>query len=180
LSDVSTANKRANTDTSKYVDFKQELSDVRELLRKMVESPPMQEEYAALRERLLEVILLLQAQAETKALLRGLDVEWKAVTNRVFQSLEDAKKEKVEFKVAYTTVMEKELRIIEAVKQDICMNEQRFLDTIVEMSGHLANIRAPNWPDRAKQYGLQLLITLGLMVTILGVYYLAVLVVRFF
>ena len=102
------------------------------------------------------------------------------MTNRVFQSLEDAKKEKVEFKAAYTTVMEKELRVIEAVKQDICMNEQRFLDTIVEMSGHLANIRAPNWSDRAKQYGLQLLITLGLMVTILGVYYLAVLLVRFF
>ena len=172
--------KRTNVDTSKYVDFKQELSDVRDLLRKMVESPPMQEEYAALRERLLEVMLLLQAQAETKALLRQLDVEWKAVTNRVFQNLEDAKKEKVEFKAAYVAVMEKELRLIEAVKQDICMNEERFLHTIVEMSGHLTTIRAPSWSDRAKQYGLQLLISLGLMVTILGVYYLATLVVRFF
>ncbi|MBS3950822.1 MAG: hypothetical protein KGZ53_09225, partial [Peptococcaceae bacterium] len=115
MSEVLSPTKRTNVDTSKYVDFKQELSDVRDLLRKMVESPPMQEEYAALRERLLEVMLLLQAQAETKALLRQLDVEWKAVTNRVFQNLEDAKKEKVEFKAAYVAVMEKELRLIEAV-----------------------------------------------------------------
>lgn len=171
---------RPSGDTGKYVDLKRELSDLRDLMQQVLDTVPIQKEYVALRETLAEVAVLLQAQTETKALLRQLDVEWKAVTNRVFQSLEEAKKEKVEFKAAYVAVMEKELRLIEAVKQDICINEERFLHTIVEMSGHLTTIRAPSWSDRAKQYGLQLIISLGLMVTILGVYYLATLVVRFF
>ncbi|MBS3937220.1 MAG: hypothetical protein KGZ50_01435 [Peptococcaceae bacterium] len=91
-----------DTDKTKYIDLKKELSEVQVLLRETLSAVPPPKEYAEMRQVLAEVKALLQAQGGTEALLREINVEWKAVTNRVIQNIEDGKKERLDFKGTYT------------------------------------------------------------------------------
>lgn len=168
------------TKHQQYVDLKKELQETKDLLLTVISSVPVQKEYVHLAERFTHVKQMFEKQAEIESLLRQMNVEWQAATNRMVHSLEVAKQEKLEFKGIYTAVLEKEMRLIAAIKEDIAINEERFLRGLVEMAGHLTSIRAPSWSDRAKQYGLQLLITVGILAMIVGVYHLAGLVVRLF
>ncbi|MBT9156962.1 MAG: hypothetical protein DDT37_01959 [Firmicutes bacterium] len=172
--------RRPDADKTKYIDLKKELSDVQALLREMISAAPPPKEYAEMRKILGEVKTLLQAQGDTKSLLQEINVEWKAVTNRVIQNLEDGKKERLDFKTTYTDFLGKEIHLLAGIRDTVRQNDERLLQQVVNMAGYLADIPSLTWWERSKQHAAQLGITLILLATILGAYHLVVFVGRLF
>ncbi|MBS3949567.1 MAG: hypothetical protein KGZ53_02725 [Peptococcaceae bacterium] len=177
---VTEPTRRPDTDKTKYIDLKKELSDVQALLREMISAAPPPKECAEMWKVLGEVKALLQAQGSTETLLREINVEWRAVTNRVIQNIEDGKKERLDFKTTYTDVLGKEMHLLAGIRDTVRHNDERLLQQVVNMAGHLADIPNLSWRERAKQYGVQLGVTVVLLATIVGAYHVVVFVGRLF
>jgi len=184
LIDVNTSvtepTRRPETDKTKYIDLKKELSEVRDLLRETISAAPPPDQLAEMQQALGEVKALLQAQVSTEALLQEINVEWRAVTNRVIQNLEDAKKERLDFMKIYMEVLEKEMRLLVGIREEVHKSDERLLKQVVDMAGRLADIPRLTWRERVKQYGVQLGITIVLLATIIGAYHLVAFVGRLF
>lgn len=172
--------KQPDTDKPKFIDLITPLAEVKELLRQIVATMPAQKEYLEMQKALSEVAELLKKSSDTDAMLRRMDAEWRVVTTRFIQSLEETQKEKLEFRKIYTEVLGKEMRLITEIRDEVHKNDERLLKQVMSMAGHLANIPTLSWRERAKQYGVQLGITLVLLSAVVGVYHLAGFVVRLF
>jgi hypothetical protein len=162
------------------VDLKAELTEVKELLRAVLEVVPVQREFVELKDRLggeREAIVKLEA---VERFVREMHTDWQAATNRVIQSFAETRQEKVEFARIYTEVLGKEMQLIADIRQGMLANDERFLRGVAALAGRIERIETPSWSERAKQYGVQVAITVGILAMILGVYHLVWLVVRFF
>ena len=171
---------KRSADTTKYVDLKAELTEVKELLRAVLEVVPVQREFVELKDRLggeREATVKLEA---IERFVREMHTDWQAATNRVIQSFAEARQEKVEFARIYTEVLGKEMQLIADIRQGMLANDERFLRGVAALAGRIERIETPSWSERAKQYGVQVAITVGMLAMIIGVYHLAWLVVRFF
>jgi len=168
----------ADANREKYVDLKRELLEVQALLRAVVDVLPALRDVVDLKSRLLgdrETVAKVDEMAE---LLGKIHTETKLSTNRVFEHIKDSQRETQGLVAFYTNQVEKEIALIANIREQMQVNDEQILRTIIALGAETGLSRSRGWVDAAKQYAAQVIITVGLLALLVGAYHLVAAALR--